>query len=673
MLYCAATREPSVDQHKDKIYIGVDTGGTFTDVVAAADDQLFHFKIPSNPTNPATPVLDGVRKACENQSVDIVVHGSTVATNALLERKGGKAALLVTEGFEDLLQIGRQTRPKLYDLSNPAIATVIPPDRCFGIKERTSADGTVLSYPDPSRLRNLVVELRALNIDAIAVCFLHSYANPTNERAISAALRAAGFDVTCSHDILPEYREFERCSTVAVNAFLRPVLSRYYGQLESGLPANKLRIMQSSGGWISSAAARERPVQTVLSGPAGGVVGAHTLSQLAGYANVITLDMGGTSADVSVIRNAVPLTTETIIDGLPIRLPMIDVVTVGSGGGSIAWFDAGGALRVGPRSAGADPGPVCYGKGDQLTVTDAHLLLGHIPKDKSLGGVLQLDPERTREKFELEAQNVGMPPEQLAEGIVKVASATMERALRVVSVQRGHDPRDFALFAFGGAGGLHACRLAETMCMQTVIVPDKAGTISALGMLIADAVRDYSRTIFLRGEQLNYDVIADSFKPLEKMARADFKSDGFAKSRLKLLRAVTMRYEGQSFELEIPLTRNLRSDFDTAHKKRYSYADLERPVEVVNIVLRVVGTTEKPFIPESAEENYQPDAGLTEVIFEGRKHDARSLFRAELKPGAEFSGPAVVYDIDSTALVPPGWQACIDRWRNLIIRREEKK
>jgi N-methylhydantoinase A len=655
---------------KNKTLIGIDSGGTFTDVVSAAGDRLLHFKIPSDPTDPAGPVLEGVRRVARELGEGGVVHGTTVGTNAVLERKGAAAALLTTAGFEDILLIGRQTRPWLYELVNPPIEPIIPADRCIGVRERTAADGSILESPDPSQLRELIPRLRELDVKAVAICFLHSYANPANERAIAAVLRAAGFDVSCSSDILPEYREYERCSTVAINAFLRPVLSRYYARLEEKLPRRGLRIMQSSGGCISSEAALERPVQTVLSGPAGGVVGAHTLTSIAGWDKVITLDMGGTSTDVSIISGRIPLTTEGGIEGLPIRLPMVDIVTVGSGGGSIAWFDAGGALRVGPRSAGANPGPVCYGKGEDLTVTDAHLFLGSIPGVQPLGGVLELDPERTARRFEEVAAKIGMTPIQLAEGIISVAGATMERALRVVSVQRGHDPRDFALFAFGGAGGLHACSLAATLRIGTVIIPDRAGIMSALGMLLADAVKDYSRTVFLKGAEMTYDRIERAFRPIEKAAEKDLLSEGFRAADIVLQRSVAMRYEGQSYELEIPLEPGLAEAFHAAHRKRYSYADPERGIEAVNIILRAVGVTAKPAIPEAPEHEHRAEGPSTQVLIGGEKVEALLLRRSELECGARFEGPAVVFDIDSTTLVPPGWCASLDRWRNLILKRE---
>lgn len=666
--------KPAMSEKSGQIHVGIDTGGTFTDVVATGGERLIHFKVPSDPSDPAGPVLEGMKRVADAVGQGIVVHGSTIATNAVLERKGARVALVTTSGFEDVLTIGRQTRPQLYNLLNPQPRPIVPPAMCIGVSERISADGKVLHHPNPGELGELVARLRQTGLDAVAVCFLHSYANPRNERAIGSALRAAGFDVTCSSDILPEFREYERFCVAAVNAFLRPVLRRYYRRLEDEMPARGLRIMQSSGGYFSSAAARELPVHTLLSGPAGGVVGARAIAKAAGFENIITLDMGGTSADVSIIRGKVPLTTETTIDGIPIRLPMIDLVTVGAGGGSIAWFDEGGALRVGPRSAGAQPGPVCYGLGEDLTVTDAHVLLGNIPADLPLGGVLKIHEQRTVERFSERAAAAGMDPAELAEGIIRVADATMERALRVVSVERGRDPRDFALFAFGGAGGLHACRLAATLRIGTVIIPDRAGIISALGMLLADAVRSYSRTVFLRGEGIDPAMLEAEFNSLVKDARVDLGREGFAEERIVLHKSLAMRYVGQSYELDVPFTAQPPAvDFHAAHEQRYGYCDTARPVEVVNIVLRAVGATDKPAIPSYEEgegEGERKAAGLeTQITIGGKSMSARLFNRPALAVGAIFDGPAVVTDLDATALVPPGWGARVDRWRNMILRR----
>lgn len=653
-----------------KALIGIDTGGTFTDAVIVDADGVRHFKIPSNREDPAAPVIEAARRVMDLQPLERVVHGATVATNAVLERRGAKIALVTTAGFEDLLAIGRQTRRELYNLRGAADTPLVEPDCCLGIEERTAADGTILRKPGLLHTTRLVKQLNQLEVDVVAICFLHSYANPENERAVGEHLRAAGFDVTLSSDVSPEYREYERCSTTAINAFLRPVLDRYYARLEAALPPGRLRIMQSSGGSISSAAARALPVLTVLSGPAGGAVAAQELGKLAGFEKLITLDMGGTSTDVAVIGAELPLTTEGGIDNMPIRLPMIDIVTVGAGGGSIAWLDAGGALRVGPRSAGAQPGPVCYGVGEELTVTDAHLFLGQIPADELLGGVIAPDRHRTFQFFEKTAAACGMDPTALAEGIIRVAEATMERALRVVSVQRGHDPRDFALFAFGGAGGLHACRLAEALLMHTVIVPNRAGVISALGALMADVVKDYSRTQFLSREQLGASHLDTLFSALEERAREDLESEGIAREMMVLERAVAMRYIGQSYELRLPCGPDLIDRFHALHEQRYGYADPRRDVEGVNLILRAIGRNPRPTLDRQPEQVHQPAGKEVTMMAAGKPVAARFHRRSELKAGARFTGPALVFGADSTALVPPGWSCRVDPWLNLILEKE---
>src|SRR5262245_38307584 len=420
-----------------------------------------------------------------------IVHGSTVATNAVLERKGARVALVATAGFEDVLRIGRQTRRELYNFLVQDRQPLVEPGLTFGIRERLDASGALLEPLDESGLDALMATLQACEVEAVAVCLLHSYVNPDHEARVAARLERAGFVVSASHRVLPEYREFERFSTTVVNAYVTPLMARYLTALEERLREDsdaggvRLSIMQSNGGSISAARAKQAAVQTILSGPAAGAVGAHAVGTAAGYPQIIGFDMGGTSTDVTLIDGSIGVTTESTVGDFPVRLPIIDIHTVGAGGGSIAYLDAGGALRVGPRRAGADPGPVCYGKGTELTVTDANLLLGRLDPDYFLGGRMSLDLARTRDAARAFAARLGLTDTALAEGIVRVANANMERAIRVVSVQRGFDPRDFALLAFGGAGGMHACEIAETLDIGTVIAPKTAGVLSALGMLLA--------------------------------------------------------------------------------------------------------------------------------------------------------------------------------------------
>jgi N-methylhydantoinase A/oxoprolinase/acetone carboxylase beta subunit len=652
------------------IQVGIDTGGTFTDTVLLKNGELIQYKLSSNRSNPAQPVIESLEKAGETGEVMSVVHGSTVATNAVLERKGARTALLTTKGFEDLLLIGRQTRPELYNLCRTAETPLIDPSRCFGIDERTAADGTILKEPDINELDYLISHLKFLKVEIVAICFLHSYLNPANERRVAELLRGKGIETTCSSEVLPEYREYERCSTVAINAFLKPIMNNYYERLESAPGGSSLRIMQSSGGSISSHAARRIPVQTVLSGPAGGVVAARELGKLAGFDNVITLDMGGTSTDVSVIAGGLPLTQEGTIDRMPIKLPMIDIETVGAGGGSIAWLDTGGALRVGPLSAGADPGPICYGKGDNLTVTDAHLYLGRIPAMQPLGGVIYPDVQSTNKAFEIETERFRLPPQELAEGILRVAEANMERALRVVSVQRGHDPRDFCLFAFGGAGGLHACALADALRMRVVVVPDKAGVISALGMLMTDLIRDYSKTVFINEDQIELEDLEREYQPLIATAGNDLRAEGMEDDRIVLERSVAMRYVGQSFELDVPYGDRLIENFHALHRQRYGYSDTAREVEIVNLKIRARGLVDKPDIKPHKMKKHRPDAAEVTFMSKGSHTTARLINRADLKAGAEFPGPAITYSTDSTTVVPDDWLCRVDQWLNLVLERQ---
>jgi len=467
--------------------IGVDTGGTFTDFVFSDGERVSTAKVRSTPDDPSRAVLEGLDGAAGE-----IVHGSTVATNALLEGRGARLAFVATEGFEDLLELGRQNRRSLYDWNDAGWPDLVPRELRFGVRERTLADGSVKTPLDEGRLEGLIAALRDAQVESVAVCLLHSYARPDHERRIGEALREAGFFVSLSHEVLPEYREYERAATTAVNAAVSPVMGRYLSRVEEALPEpSRLRVFQSTGASMSASAAGRLAVQTVLSGPAGGVLGAALTARAAGFERFISFDMGGTSTDVSLYDAKPGFTNESELGGFPIRVATLDIHSVGAGGGSIAWFDAGGALRVGPRSAGAEPGPVCYGSGDEITVTDANVLLGRIDPAKFLSGRMALDVDRAARAMEAFARKAGVAPDEAARAIVRVANANMERALRAVSVERGLDPRDFALVAFGGAGGQHACELADLLEIGSVVIPREAGVLSALGMLSADFARDY--------------------------------------------------------------------------------------------------------------------------------------------------------------------------------------
>ncbi|MBM3295788.1 MAG: hydantoinase/oxoprolinase family protein, partial [Candidatus Aminicenantes bacterium] len=457
------------------IRIGVDTGGTFTDFVIVRDGRLTTQKLPSTPADPSLAILEGLRSFLGRRGRVLIVHGTTVATNALLERKGARTALVTTRGFEDILSIGRQTRRLLYSLGGEKRRPLVDRDLSFGVSERTTAAGVVEKRPDPAEIRDIAKRLRARAVEAVAVSFVNAYADGTNEEAALAALRRAGFLACASSRILPEYREYERTSTTAVNAYLMPILDRYLGKLEDEIDRAELRIMQSNEGYISAGKAKAEPIRTALSGPAGGAVGALYLARAAGFPKIVSFDMGGTSTDVSLIDGFLRRTNEAFIGDFPVRLPIIDIHSVGAGGGSLAAVDKGGSLRVGPESAGADPGPACYGKGDLPTVTDANLVLGRIDPDFFLGGRMKIDPERSLEAVGRLAAAIGKSVPDTAQGIVDIANANMEKAIRVISIERGIDPRDFTLLSFGGAGGMHAVDMAAHLRMKSVLAPANAG------------------------------------------------------------------------------------------------------------------------------------------------------------------------------------------------------
>ena len=663
--------------------LGIDTGGTFTDFVQLTTDGLVVHKQRSTPDDPSRAILDGIAhlstSALRHSGTPAlrppaVVHGSTVATNAVLERKGARVALIATQGFEDVLKIGRQTRPELYNVFVAPRPPLVEPELTFGLAERLDATGRVLEPVQDAEVDALAERLKAAAVDIVSVCLLHSYVNPAHEQQVASRLRRAGLVVCASHEILPEYREFERWSTTVVNAYVTPIMSRYLERLDPGTSAPRhlasLAIMQSNGGCISAAAARAQAVRTVLSGPAGGVVGAHAVATAAGHPRIVAFDMGGTSTDVSLIDNRIPQTTDSRVGDFPIRLPVIDIHTVGAGGGSIAYLDTGGALRVGPRSAGAVPGPVCYGAGEELTVTDANLLLGRLDPEFFLGGRMTIDTERTTRIAAAFAKRVKLSVPELAEGIVRVANANMERAIRVVSVERGHDPRQFALLAFGGAGGMHACEIAEQLQMSTVFAPRHAGVLSALGMLFADVTRDYSASVLRPSAQLSMAALERLCAPLVRAAHADLTAEGFPKSRHVLVCAVDVRYVGQSFEITLPLSPNYRAEFDRQHGRLYGYSNPDRPTEVVNVRVTASGLTDKPQLPKARVRRHTPKSwALRPSRFGGRTVQSAVYRWPDLAPGATATGPAVIAGGEATVVIPPRWRFSVDTFGNIVAER----
>ncbi len=650
--------------------VGVDTGGTFTDFIYKHNNRWGVYKILSSPQNPAEAVLRGLRHVLKTDTYR-VIHGSTVATNAILERKGAYTAFITNKGFEDIIEIGRQNRTELYNLHYRRNPQLVPRELRFGIDCRIDSSGRVVKEIDESELDRLAMLLEKVKPEAIAVCLLFSYLNPKHELKIEEKLSHLKVPISLSHRILSEFREYERASTTIINAYVSPKMKRYIQNIIDEIGDNELRIMQSNGGSISADVAMKEPVRTILSGPAGGAVGAFEIGKMAGYRKLITFDMGGTSTDVSLIDNRLPLTFESRISDFPVKVPMIDIHTVGAGGGSIAYMDAGGSLKVGPESAGADPGPICYGKGERITVTDANLYLGRLVADFFLGGNMRLDEERLRRYFSSTAKQMGLTELELAEGILDVANASMEKAIRVISVERGFDPREFVLFSFGGAGGMHAAFLARLLHIPQVFVPNNPGILSAIGMLMADIIKDYSFTVMLKSENTNYEDLKKRFEPLDRRGIDDLRQEGISDENIVLEHYLDMRYFGQSYEIMVPFDEHYIESFHRLHEQTYGYSDKSKRVEIVNIRLRARGIPDKPQFDtmEYAGEKLDPSAilGSKEVVFESRSTKTTIIDRNKLAHGNVIEGPSIVVEYSSTIVIPPDAKATVDKFGNLII------
>jgi N-methylhydantoinase A len=665
--------------------IAIDSGGTFTDCVWLEDSTLHILKVFSTPADPAHAIAEAVHKiAGENEGI-VVLHGTTVGTNTLLQRKGARVAFVTTKGFEDSIEIGRQQRPKLYDFFFEREPALAPAELRFGVDERSSAEGVVLRAPDAQALKALVQRIGELQPQAIAVSLLFSFANPQNERAVAEALAELNLPLSISHRILPEFREYERASTVLVNAYLQPVMQSYLQKLQQRAGnragrAARIFVMQSSGGITALSTAAEQPVRTVLSGPAGGIVGASAVAGRSGFERIITFDMGGTSTDVALVDGRPSTTNEADVAGLPVRVPVLDIHTVGAGGGSLARFDAGGALRVGPESAGADPGPICYGKGERPTVTDANLLLGRLPADQFLGGDFQLDLPRTQKLVAhwLKEQGSKLSLDEFAAGVVSVVNANMEKAIRVVSIERGYDPRQFSLVAFGGAGAMHACELAQALRIPRVIVPAYPGALSALGILISDVVKDHSRTVLLRvpsaatGNRTGKGTLPAQkldaiFAELQSAIAAELKKEDW-KGRAVYEAACDLRYRGQGYELNLPYRPDMLQHFHAEHKRRYGYSSPQRDVEIVTVRMR--GRVASP--EKLSRMKIQAGAGrlqraMAKVYFGGKRHKTQILPREQMRPRRKYRSPAIITEYSATTVVPPGLWYHQDASGNLVI------
>ncbi|KAF0248270.1 MAG: N-methylhydantoinase A, partial [bacterium] len=581
---------------------------------------------------------------------------------------------------EDVLEIGRQARPEIYNFNVTRTPPLVPSDLRFGIKERITFDGNILEPLDETELENILLECQNKEVTAIAVCLLFSFVNPIHERKIAEKL-AQYFPISLSSIILPEYREYERTSTVVINAYLSHKVGNYLSSLNKSLDKVldnmpiSLRVMQSSGGVISATVAGREPVRTILSGPAGGVLGASLLARAAGFKQIITFDMGGTSTDVSLIDGVPSTTNEASIASLPVAVPVLDIHTVGAGGGSIAHLDSGGALRVGPESAGSVPGPICYGQGEEITVTDANLLLGRFGNDSLLGGELKLDRKAVEKAFEKFAAEITKKtghtttPISAALGIIAVANANMEQALRVVSIEKGYDPRYFTLVSFGGAGGLHVAELAQALRIPKILIPPAPGALSALGGLMADVVKDYSRTVMISASKLDQEKTLKIFDELTKAAQKDLTEEGFIADQIKISYRVALRYRGQSFELELDWSNKVLEKFHQLHEKRYGYSDSSRAVEVVSLKLRAIGITIKPPIKRSRKSLLTAKPAFSsQVYFQKRSREVPIYHREALPIGCKLVGPLIVLEYSSTTLLPEQFELEVDAFSNLVCK-----
>lgn len=653
------------------IVIGVDTGGTFTDFVFKDGGRWGVYKLLSTPHNPAEAVHNGLQYIAGAKAKRIV-HGSTVATNAILERKGVKTALITNEGFEDIIEIGRQNRRRLYDLTYRKEPHIVPKELRFGVKQRTLCTGEILEDLDVKGAQDILQKIREAKAESVAVCLLYSFLAPSHEKTIGDLVEALDIPVSLSHHILSEFREFERTSTTIINAYVSPKMKGYVSYLMDALgKEDSLRVMQSNGGSISAVTAMNESVRTILSGPAGGAVGAYEIAKMAGCDKIISFDMGGTSTDVSLMDRQLSLTLESEISGYPVKVPMIDIHTVGAGGGSVAYRDLGGSLKVGPESAGADPGPICYGKGDRITVTDAHLYLGRLIPEHFLGGNMTLQVDKLEPYFNHMAKVLGLSTVELAEGILSVANAAMEKAIRVISVERGFDPREFTLFTFGGAGGMHAAYLAKLLSIPKVLVPRSPGILSAIGMLMADIIKDYSLTVMLNQFNADAEEISKLFHSLEDKGTQDLISEGTEERNVILERYLDMRYEGQSYEIIVPFNEDFIEGFHGLHEKKYGYRNQDKTVEIVNLRLRARGVPDKPTFEKSQVSSKKPIAeallGQREVVFDFKPAKTQIINREKLLSGNKISGPAVLVEYSSTIVMPPFAEASVDEYGNLIM------
>ena len=645
--------------------VAIDTGGTFTDLIYSERGFLKSKKVFSTPKDPSQAILEALNQINKG-NLGALVHGSTVGTNAFLERKGAKTAFITTYGFEDLLFIGRQARPKLYDIFVEKPRPFIFKENCYGLKERIDAKGKIIKNLKNSEIKKVLKKLKENQIESVAVCFINSYLNPSHELKLKEGLSLLGIPISISYEILPEFREFERASTTAINAYLLPVIGNYLKNLQKRLPQVKLYIQQSNGGWMTVNEAEKLAAYTILSGPAGGVNGAFILAKTFGKSKVITFDMGGTSTDVALINERIPFTKEYNLDGFPLSIPIIDIHTVGAGGGSIAYIDVEGVLKVGPESAGSDPGPACYGKSLIPTVTDANLVLGRLLPDTFLGGRFKLQKERALKAISSLSQKLGLTIEETALGIIKVANIIMSRALRRVSVERGYDPQEFTLICYGGAGGLHACALSKELKIKEIIIPKFASTFSAFGLLFSPPLKDFSQTIWINAKERKK--LLKEIERLKNLAYSYMKSLGFEPDTLYYEIFLDMRYKGQGFELTIPYSEDYIDDFEREHEKQFGYKASQFPIEIVTLRNRVKGNfIEDNWKVEKGEEIYP--LSQTKVFTDKGWIEVPVIDWNSLKIGETFKGPALIVEDFTTLWVEENFQVKVeDNYTLRIVR-----
>lgn len=651
--------------------LGIDTGGTFTDFVALEETGGRVHKVPSTPGNPLRAILQGLRELCPQGLTGAeVVHGTTVGTNAFLTRRGARVVLLTTAGFEDVLFIGRQTRQELFSLSPVKPPPLLPRDRVVGVRERRSADGAVIVTLTPEEVERVRRRVAELAPEAVAICLLHAYAWPDHEERLAAALADLGVPLSLSSQVLPEIREFERTAATVLNAYLTPVLESYLTAWERQVPEANLYLMHSGGGFLPARRAAHLGLATVLSGPAGGVAGAWKLARPYAQDRLLTLDMGGTSTDVALVAGELPFTSDYVLQGFPLGIRVLDIHTVGAGGGSLARRDQGGALRVGPESAGADPGPACYGRGEGVTVTDAQLYLGRLLPEAFLGGRLALDERAAAQALERLAREFRVSPREVALGIIRVANTHMARALAKVSLERGHDPRDFTLVSFGGAGGLHVCELARELGIRRLLLPAHAGVLSALGLALAAPRRDISATLLLAGPALTWERLTRAARELEARGRVEWEADGLP-AEVTVTGEMELRYRGQTDTLAVPLAPDFRERFIARHRFLYGHAWEDRELEAVTLRLHFLAPERFPALPPLAPARLGPRPTPATrhrlVLPEGELREVPFIWRPELTPGDVLRGPALIGEDFATHLLLGGFQARVTREGHLLM------